>query len=333
MRLAKRNRRRSILLTFGAAFLACAAVGAALARSSPAAAQEATPPAPPAPPAGRYAGPEFCGTCHTDLHETWQATRHAQAFSSPIFQQNWQDLGSEFTCLECHTTGYQEQTSSYAFEGVTCESCHGAYTPGHPQERMPITPDASLCSTCHNTTTAEWQASKHGQAGIECQSCHNPHSQQPMAESVTALCTTCHQDPGESFTHGTHANAGLECASCHMYTSPRTGSPIGGLVPTGHTFTVGSEACIGCHQDTIHTRDTILALSGQIAQLGDVDPEILRQQLAEQEERIADLQASASIRLYTGLAQGAIVGLIVGGVAAWIVSRRLRIVEVEEDKQ
>jgi len=333
MNEAQRNRRQTTWLVFGAAFLACVAVGAALAASTPAAAQEATPPAPPAPPDGRYAGPEFCGTCHSDLHDTWQTTRHAQAFSSPIFQQNWQELGSEFTCLECHTTGYDGVTSSYAFEGVTCESCHGTYTPGHPQQLMPITPDASLCSTCHNATTAESHASRHGHASIHRQSCHNPHSQKPMAESVTGLCTACHQDTGSSFTHGTHANAGLECASCHMYTSPRSGSPIGGLVPTGHTFTVGSEACIGCHQDTIHTRDTILALSGEIALAGEVNPEVMRLQLAEQEERIADLETSASVRLYTGLAQGAIVGLIVGGVAAWIVSRRLRIVEVEEDKQ
>jgi membrane associated rhomboid family serine protease len=35
------------------------------------------------------------------------------------------------------------------------------------------------------------------------------------------------------------------------------------------------------------------------------------------------------VRLYVGLAQGAIVGLIVGAVAAWIVSRRLRLVDEE----
>lgn len=117
-----------------------------------------------------------------------------------------------------------------------------------------------------------------------------------------------------------------------MYTSPRTVHSIGGLVPTGHTFTVGSEACIGCHQDTVHTRDTILALTGDRGQTPEIDPQALQQQLQEKEQLIADLQARSTVRLYTGLAQGAIVGLLTGGVAAWIVSRRIRIVEVESDE-
>jgi hypothetical protein len=148
-----------------------------------------------------------------------------------------------------------------------------------------------------------------------------------MAESITALCTNCHNDPGESFAHGTHANAGLECSSCHMATSAESMSPVGGLVPTGHTFSVGSEACIGCHQDTVHSRDTIIALTGDLEEVQTVDPETLQQQIHDQEETIASLEASNTARLYTGLAQGAIVGLLTGGVAAWIVGRRLQIVE------
>jgi predicted CXXCH cytochrome family protein len=216
---------------------------------------------------------------------------------------------------------------------VTCESCHGPFQEGHPVEPMPITPDAELCATCHKSTTDEWQASKHSQADIVCEECHNPHSQQPMAESVTALCTNCHKDFSVSFTHGTHADAGLECSNCHMYTSPRTSDPIEGLVPTGHTFAVGSEACIGCHQDTVHTRDVILSLRGEQPGEGELEPSELRAMIQEQEKQIEDLKASRTIRLYTGLAQGAIVGLATGGVAAWIVSRRIRIVEEEEAEE
>jgi hypothetical protein len=117
-----------------------------------------------------------------------------------------------------------------------------------------------------------------------------------------------------------------------MYRSPDAGPAIGGLVPTGHTFSVGSETCIGCHKDTVHTRDTILSLSGDQPAAPEVDPEALQQQVQEQAAQIQTLEASSSVRLYVGLAQGAIVGLIVGGVAAWIVSRRLRIV-VEEGEE
>lgn len=328
MSRVKRTRARRIALAFAIPLTLGLAVGATAALARPVEAEEA--PKPPAQEAG-YAGPDFCANCHEEIHAEWEVTRHSQAFSSPIFQQNWQELGSEFTCLPCHTTGYDASASTYAYPGVTRESCHGPFQPGHPEAPMPVTPDAELCATCHKTTTDEWHASPHGQAGINCQSRHNPHSQAPMAESVSALCTNCHRDTGRSFTHGTHANAGLECCSCHMYTSPRSGVPIGGLFPTRHTFTVGSEACIGCHQDTVHTRDTILPLTGEIDQAAQADIDELRQQVQDQSQQIADLQASSTVRLYTRLAQGAIIGLIVGGVAAWIVSRRIQIVEVEGD--
>jgi predicted CXXCH cytochrome family protein len=317
-------------LAFGLAFAVSLALGAAGGSLAPGAAAQGPQPTPEG---GRYAGAEFCANCHEQTHAAWQSTRHAHAFSSPIFQQNWEELGGQFTCLACHTTGYDASSNSYAAEGVACEACHGPFIVGHPEIPMPFTPDASLCATCHQITTDEWRASKHGQAGINCQSCHNPHSQAPLADNVTGLCTNCHRDPGDSFTHGTHANAGLECSNCHMYTNPRTSPPISGLVATGHTFSVGSEACIGCHQDTVHTRDTILALSGEPADEAQADPEIMRQELQARDQEISDLKASGSVRLYIGLAQGAIVGLITGGAAAWVVSRRIKVVEIEVDDE
>jgi predicted CXXCH cytochrome family protein len=279
-----------------------------------------------------YSGPEKCKECHADVYDTWQSTHHAQAFSSPIFQRDWAKEGSTFTCLECHTTGYNADNQSYSHEGVTCESCHGPFQEGHPASPMPITPNAELCSQCHKTTTDEWHASPHYAANIQCQACHNPHSQTPRAETVTELCTNCHKNMGDSFTHSTHANAGLECSNCHMYTAPRTEDPIMGLSPTGHTFTVGSETCISCHKDTVHTRDTIVKLSGQTENIQEVDTETLKKTVSDQEMTIQQLETRGSVRLYTGLAQGAIVGLVTGGVAAWVVSRRIRVVEEEEDE-
>jgi predicted CXXCH cytochrome family protein len=280
-----------------------------------------------------YAGSQACAMCHKEVHQNWVDTRHASAFSSPIFQRDWSKLGSQTSCLACHTTGFDPASGSYAEEGVACEACHGPFQPTHPQTQMPITPDAELCSTCHKTTTDEWRASPHYKAGVQCQSCHNPHSQTPMADSITALCTNCHKETGNSFTHSTHSSAGLECSNCHMYVSPRTDSPIEGLVPTGHTFTVGSDACIGCHQDTVHTRDAILKLTGEVQAAGFQDQGNLEQQILEQKDQITKLEASSTVRLYTGLAQGAIVGLITGGAAAWVVSKGIRVVEEDEDDE
>jgi tetrahydromethanopterin S-methyltransferase subunit F len=71
-------------------------------------------------------------------------------------------------------------------------------------------------------------------------------------------------------------------------------------------------------------------LSGE--QTGDaLTTDELEMKVSEQEQAIQNLKSQSSVRLYTGLMQGAIVGLIVGGVAAWVVSRRIQIVEVEEN--
>jgi|GEM_PF-625621 len=280
---------------------------------------------------GDYRGPELCSGCHKDIHTEWSTTLHSKAFSSPIFQEAWTKDPNKNACLQCHTTGYNAADGTYKFEGVTCESCHGAYQPTHPQVKMPITPDATLCATCHKTTTNEWHASKHSEAGIQCQACHDPHSQKPKAENVNALCANCHKDPGATFTHGTHATAGLQCSNCHMYTNQENSSPIGGLQATGHTFAVGSDTCIGCHKDTVHTRDKILELTGKVTELKDLDKETLQQKAQQQQQEISSLKADSETRLYVGLAQGAIVGLAVGAVAAWIVSRRIKVVEVDDE--
>ena len=334
----KQNKKLRGWLTFLIVFSTCVIVGAAIGLASPVAAAEdstvsssgkvaamALLPTP-------YAGSEACAKCHQNVHDEWMNSRHAQAFSSPIFQRDWSTLGSSVTCLECHTTGYDPTTGLYAEAGVSCEACHGPFQTGHPVQPMPITPNATLCATCHKTTTDEWRSSKHGQADppVQCEACHDPHSQNPLASSITALCSNCHKEPGTSFTHGTHANAGLECSNCHMYTAPRTSDPIQGLVPTGHTFTVGSDACIGCHQDTVHTRDTIVELSGEVQASNPTNIDELQQKVQEQETTINDLKSRSTVRLYTGLAQGAIIGLITGGAAAWVVSRRIQVVEVEE---
>jgi formate-dependent nitrite reductase cytochrome c552 subunit len=316
-------------LVFGIVFSICAIVGALLAVTQPA---TAAPAAEPANQIQGFAGSQSCAQCHQNIHTEWQNTRHAQAFSAPIFQRDWTQLGSQVLCLECHTTGFDAQTGKYAEPGVTCEACHGPFQPNHPGAPMPITPNADLCASCHKTTTDEWRASVHGQKGIQCQDCHDPHTQNPKADSVTALCTTCHPNPGTSFTHSTHANAGLECSNCHMFTSPRTNDPIQGLVPTGHTFTVGSDACIACHQDTVHTRNAIVKLTGEVAQLQNVNSATLEQQVQTQQQQISDLKTQSTNRLYIGLVQGAIVGLMTGGAAAWVVSRGIRVVEVKEDE-
>lgn len=327
MKNSLHNSRKQPWMTFAFVFVACLIIGVAISLARPVSA--APNPVPQIQQETGYVGSATCEACHRDIHKAWSGTLHSQAFSSPIFQEDWTKQGSAASCLECHTTGYDTKTGEFAEEGVACEACHGPYQQGHPEKPMPITPDYTLCARCHKTTTDEWQASKHGQIKLNCESCHNPHSQEPRAATVNELCTNCHKDTGSSFTHGTHANSGLQCSDCHMAAASHT-SQTGGLFATGHTFVVGSEACVNCHKDTVHTRDTIVRLTGE--QTGEaLTAEELEKKVSAQEQTIQNLEAQSSVRLYTGLMQGAIVGLVVGGVAAWVVGRRIRFVEVEED--
>jgi len=325
MKKAMKQSRRKAGLVFAVLFLVCVVVGGLISLQT-----EEVAAAPAVLPAGQEYGSEVCGTCHGDIADEWEHTLHSQAFSSPVFQRDWEE-DHDLACLSCHTSGYNADTGQYLEEGVTCVACHGQYQAGHPTTPMPITPDADLCATCHKSTTDEWRASPHGSIHLNCQACHDPHAQRPKAESITELCTNCHNDPGDSFTHGSHASAGLECSNCHMYTAPRTMSPTGGLLSTGHTFTVGSDACIACHQDTVHTRDSIVRLTGEVQEAEVVTIEELQAQVQDQQAQIETLEARSTVRLYTGLIQGAFIGLVTGGVAAWVVSRRIRIVEENGD--
>jgi hypothetical protein len=90
---------------------------------------------------------------------------------------------------------------------------------------------------------------------------------------------------------------------------------------------------VGCHQDTVHTRNEIVKLTGEVQELENADLETLQQAVTEQEQTITSLETRSSVRLYTGLAQGAIIGLVTGGAAAWVVSKRLTVVSEEEDEQ
>jgi len=96
-----------------------------------------------------FVGPEKCKMCHKVEYTSWQATKHAKAWSSlkPAEQ-------SDAKCSGCHSTDLPKLT------GVSCEACHGA---GGDYWKMSVMKDQKLaiqnglilptkevCEKCHN---------------------------------------------------------------------------------------------------------------------------------------------------------------------------------------
>ncbi|ODS34785.1 MAG: putative cytochrome c [Candidatus Scalindua rubra] len=77
-----------------------------------------------------YMGSGRCLRCHTGLTaphvERWKRVKF-ESFrviqEAPDFIDG--DENYRKTCYECHTTGYDKETGTYAEEGITCEACHG----------------------------------------------------------------------------------------------------------------------------------------------------------------------------------------------------------------
>ena len=114
----------------------------------------------------QFVGVDKCKECHSgkeqhNVYEKWQKTGHAGAFE--VLKKKGQEKNPK--CLYCHTTGYQEggyktgAASAAKFEGVQCESCHGAGSQYMEIDHMDtgkavtnglIIPMESLCIKCHN---------------------------------------------------------------------------------------------------------------------------------------------------------------------------------------
>ncbi len=133
-----------------------------------------------------YWGPETCKSCHPKQYSDWSTTNHSQAYDDPVFREQWEEKGEPGECLGCHTTGYDEETNTFQFEGVTCEVCHGA------GNTMAINTTKELCQQCHTGTRAKQiEIGTHGMAGVTCVNCHmynESHTFKPRTEA----CAQCH---------------------------------------------------------------------------------------------------------------------------------------------
>jgi predicted CXXCH cytochrome family protein len=191
-----------------------------------------------------------CQGCHPAFYESWENGLHGQSWDDPVFQNAWQEQGEPGECIDCHVTGYDPGSNTWAADGVTCERCHNPAPANHPQEPMPVARTSELCGDCHTETFFQWQASVHRQADLGCETCHDPHGSQLLAEDDAVLCATCHKARSSDFSHTSHSDEGLACADCHMINLAEQGVQAHG--EKDHSFFVSLEACNGCHVYQMH---------------------------------------------------------------------------------
>jgi len=278
--------------------------------------------------AADYEGPRKCRMCHKDEYEQWQNSPHALAFSDS-FQETWQELDSDFSCLACHATGADTKAGTFSHPGVTCESCHGIMSKGHSKQdaEMPLPITSEVCRDCHKRTYQEWQLSQHSQNDIRCFDCHGVHAQTMRSKGGDQLCGACHSERFEDFAHATHQLEGLHCNTCHMPAFAEPESVIGGAGAPGHNLHVGTEVCGRCHADMVHSsaqlpemRDQLMeATKGQYLTGGKGAVE-----LYEETRTLTWMLDSARNKLWTALVVGLLVGLLLGWLFGWIVFEKLR---------
>ena len=139
--------------------------------------------------APRYAGSDKCKICHNrkdqvSQFDIWSKSGHARAYATLATDKAKQfaakagvkgDPQKAAECLECHVTGYGEDSTHFAESfarenGVQCESCHGPgsdykspsimSSPKYASNRAGqhtlavnaglVMPDEKTCVRCHN---------------------------------------------------------------------------------------------------------------------------------------------------------------------------------------
>lgn len=257
--------------------------------------------------------PSECAECHQNEHQQWLSSPHGNASLGETFRVQFARLGSPTYCMGCHASGYNPETNQYVFEGVVCSTCH--YTENgakHPPAPTVIRSDSRACGSCHSGAHAptydEWLVSAHNRAGIDCVDCHTPHNNGLKQGTINDTCGNCHK---EAQIDDIHMGKDIDCKSCHMRRQLDEAGVF--VIKSGHTMNIDPGVCAECHGN-LHVVSTMQDGNGE-ALPGS------KEQVAQLEQQVANLQNTAQTNWATGIAGGALGMLIVVGLGYLILRR------------
>jgi len=99
-----------------------------------------------------FATEKVCATCHAEIHETWQHSRHGKAYNT------LRKVNKAFDpeCLQCHVTGWNQaggfisEIDTPELENVQCEVCHGPALKHSEAPKTGFGKNArQACKNCH----------------------------------------------------------------------------------------------------------------------------------------------------------------------------------------
>ena len=229
----------------------------------------------------QYVGADACKTCHEDLFNGLQKTRHWNSFlktkegpeahscetchgpgaehvnsggdKTKIFA--FKDQAPEVIskrCLSCHALKPEHanfERSAHATNGVSCISCHSPHF-AKEQRRLLVEKQPQLCYSCHTEQKADFSKPfRHrvNEGLLKCTDCHNVHGS-PMPRSVRvaeeqdAVCFKCHRNLQGPWVFE-HAPIKTQgCSSCHQ--------PHGSVNPRLLMVNQVNLLCLQCHTPT-----------------------------------------------------------------------------------
>lgn len=246
---------------------------------TPAKDQAAKPAQEPAP--SQYVGADTCKTCHEDIFNGLQKTRHWNSFLKTkegdeahscetchgpgaehvnsggdktkifVFKEQAPEVISK-RCLSCHGLKAEHanfERSAHATNGVSCISCHSPHF-AKEQRRLLVEKQPQLCYTCHTEQKADFSKPfRHrvNEGLLKCTECHNVHGS-PMPRSVRAaeeqdtVCYKCHRNLQGPWVFEHAPMKTQGCTSCHQ--------PHGSVNPRLLTVSSVNILCLQCHTPT-----------------------------------------------------------------------------------
>jgi hypothetical protein len=158
-----------------------------------------------------------CARCHAGLVDEWSRSRHAVAWTNPIFRREY-DARPQAWCVNCHaplTTQQADPAGPRAAQGVDCASCHVRGGSLVSARRAPASPHATVVDASFGSPAY-------------CADCHQ-FTFPVLDDRGAAVAMTDHpmQSTLSSFAAGPYAQQRDGCMTCH-------GSQHGHAYPGAH---------------------------------------------------------------------------------------------------